>query len=106
MWRTRLAQSPHAQQFRIDDDAFLLGQGFLETRHPIAGVLFHDLELMTVLDMLCLCKQPHQSRWNRQINFARIRRVPQEAKKDWVPSRSMIANSNSTAVSTTNRPLV
>ena len=31
-----------AQQFRIDDEAFLLGQRFLQTRHAVAGVLFDE----------------------------------------------------------------
>ena len=40
------AQSPHAQQlasqFRIDDQAFLLGQRFLQTWHAITGMLFDE----------------------------------------------------------------
>ena len=31
--------------------------------------------MLTVPSMLCVCKQPQQSRWNRQSNFARTRRV-------------------------------
>jgi hypothetical protein len=38
------------------------------------------LKIETVLGMLCLCKQP-QSRWTRRTNFARTRRVPQEARR-------------------------
>jgi len=33
-------REPLAQQFRVDEETFLLGQRFLQTRHAIAGMLF------------------------------------------------------------------
>ncbi len=63
------------------------------------------MKIETVLGMLCLCKQP-QSRWTRRTNFARTRRVPQEANEDRALSSSMIANGSALAVRRANRPRV
>ncbi len=52
----------------------------------------------TVLGMLCLCKQTHQSPWTRRTNFARIRRVPQEAKSERAILRFTTATGNVTDV--------
>jgi hypothetical protein len=59
--------------------------------------------MVTVLGMLCRCKHTHQSRWNRQNNFARIQCVPQEAKQDWAISRSTIASGTAIAVRRANK---
>src|SRR6266536_860838 len=42
-----------------------------------------ELKKMTDPGKMCLCQKVRQSQWNRRRYFARMRSVPQEAKKGW-----------------------
>src|SRR5260370_18317852 len=48
---------------------------------PLTGeIVGESLKKGESIGMMCICKRTQQSRWTRRSNFARIRRVPQEAK--------------------------
>ena len=61
--------------------------------------------MVTTVGMMCLCNKNIKSRWMRRPNFARIRRVLQEAKEDRAISVSMIANGSAIAVECVNTRL-
>jgi len=48
--------------------------------------------------MMFLCKKVQQSQWTRQNNFARICRVPQEAKSERARSAFIVAKGQDTGV--------
>ncbi len=55
--------------------------------------------------MMCLCKPTQQRRWTRQNNFARTRRVPQEAKSERATFGFIRINRNAIAAARVKRPL-
>src|SRR6266487_2015519 len=73
---------------------------------PVSGESGGGLKKATVQGMMCLCKTVQQSRWTRRNNFARTRRVLQEAKSERAIDACMTANSNAIAVQGLNRRLV
>jgi hypothetical protein len=63
------------------------------------------LKKVTTVGMMCLCNKNIKSRWMRRSNFARMRRVLQEAKGNRAISVSMIANGSAIAVECANKRL-
>jgi hypothetical protein len=63
------------------------------------------LKKSTVPGMMCLCKTVQQSRWTRRNNFARIRRVPQEAKWERATFVFTRISHNGITVTGVRRPL-
>jgi len=61
--------------------------------------------MVTTIGMMCLCNKNIKSRWTRRTNFARMRRVLQEAKEDRALFVSMIANGSAIAVQRVNTRL-
>ena len=61
--------------------------------------------MVTTIGMMCLCNKNIMSRWTRRPNFARMRRVLQEAKEDRAIFVSMIANGSAIAVECVNKRL-
>jgi len=61
--------------------------------------------MVTTIGMMCLCNKNIKSRWTRRTNFARMRRVLQEAKEDRALFVSMIANGSAIAVKCVNKRL-
>lgn len=64
-----------------------------------------SLKKWTVHGMMCLCKTVQQSQWTRRNNFARTRRVLQEAKSERATFGFMIANGNAIAAARVRRRL-
>ena len=55
--------------------------------------------------MMYLCKLRQQSRWTRRNNFARTRRVPQEAKWERATLGFIRISRNAIAAAPVKRPL-
>jgi len=78
----------------------------VEGRTPLTGESGGEgLKKTTVLGMMCLCKTVQQSQWTRRNNFARIRRVRQEANWERAILVFMVANDPGTNVTPVDRPL-
>lgn len=72
---------------------------------PLSGESGRDLKEAKSIGRMCLCKRTHTSQWSRRSNFARMRRVPQEAKSERAISSFMIENGIAIAVRGAEKPL-
>src|SRR5258708_10655458 len=80
------------------------------TRHfgtaPLTGEMMGEsLKKGESIGMMCICKRTQQSRWTRRSNFARNRRVLQEAKWERATLGFIRLSRNAIAATRVKRPL-
>jgi hypothetical protein len=76
------------------------------TAPPTGEIGKGDLKTPTTIGMMCLCNKNIESRWTRRNNFARMRRVLQEAKEERATFGFMIGSGDAIAVEGVDRSLV